>query len=133
MLRILNIRIFTDFTDDIIHLSKQETRAPLFHGFYLLSNHRIINIIDTGSWFSNLERIHFFIEPRFDFSQTFEEYWETTWTYDHDEHDFVDPTDEELNLVITNWNQILPEAIKAIDISLPPQEWKSEKILNNLF
>ena len=77
-----------------------------YYCFFKLSNGRIIqvmeveNIDDHGSPIGN--SLHVYSEPRFDFNGTFEDYWESQWTYDTDKFDFTDPTEEE-NEVALNY------------------------------
>ena len=70
-----------------------------YYCFLKLSNGRIMQVMevenfdDQGNPIGN--SLHVYSEPRFDFNGTFEDYWESQWTYDTDKYDFTDPTEEE--------------------------------------
>ena len=74
-----------------------------YYCFFKLSNGRIMEVMeaenfdDQGNPIGN--SIHVYSEPRFDFNGTFEDYWESQWTYDVEKYDFTDPTADEEHLV----------------------------------
>ena len=80
-----------------------------YYCFIKLSNSRIMQVLevenfdDHGSPIGN--SLHVYSEPRFDFNGTFEDYWESQWTYDTDKNDFTDPTEEEVEISIEYYSK----------------------------
>jgi len=63
------------------------------------------NFDDLGNPIGN--SLHVYNEPRFDFNGTFEDYWESQWTYDTNKYDFGDPMDEERQAVLVVYQRRL--------------------------
>jgi hypothetical protein len=74
-----------------------------YYCFFKLSNGRIMEVMEAENFDDNGNPIgnslHVYSEPRFDFNGTFEDYWESQWTYDVEKYDFTDPTADEEHLV----------------------------------
>ena len=81
-----------------------------YYCFFKLSNGRIMQVMEAENFDDNGNHIgnslHVYSEPRFDFNGTFEDYWESQWTYDTDKYDFIDPTEEEKEIVLEFYNQV---------------------------
>jgi len=88
-----------------------------YHCFFKLSNGRIIQVMEAENFddFGNAigNSVHVHSEPRFDFNGTFDDYWESQWTYDTDKYDYTDPTEEEYEVVLNYYkSNNLNESLK---------------------
>ncbi len=109
---------FKNFGHAISGINNDGTITQKFYYcFFKLSNGRIIQVMevenfdDYGSPIGN--SLHVTSEPRFDFNGTFDDYWESQWTYDTDKYDYTDPTEEEYEVVLNYYkSNNLNESLK---------------------